>query len=509
MVEHEDDGASFELEQIPAASDALDSSPSTGINSQRRPRNYTSEEERAVIRKLDLRLVLFIALLYLLSFLDRSNIGNARIAGLTEDLNLSSSQYEWLLTSFYITYISFQWMTLLYHIIPAHMYISLCVASWSVIASLQSVTRSFVSMLILRALLGVGEAAFSPGIPFLLSFFFKREELALRTGLFISAAPLATSFAGSLAWLITKVGEHAPIAAWRLLFLVEGCPAIIVAVIAWYQIPDNPHTARYLTPREKVVARLRLKAEKGIEEQVTSEKSKLDWNEIGQALTDSKCWITAMMFFSCNVAFSSLPPFLPTIINEMNYSALTSQALSAPPYLVAFVVVLLTAFLSDRSKNRSYYIIFHAILGGAGYLFIAIAGALKAASIWRYIGVYPAASGFFSAITLILAWTINNQNSDSKRGTGVVLLNVLGQFGPLLGTRLYPDSDRPYYVKGMAICSGFMLFVAILAWVLRRLLARENERWKSNDDDGLGKQEEEGLVDGDGPKAQRHFMNML
>ena len=193
----------------------------------------------------------------------------------------------------------------------------------------------------------------------------------------------------------------------------------------------------------------------------------------------------------------------------MNYSALTSQALSAPPYLVAFVVVLLTAFLSDRSKNRSYYIIFHAILGGAGYLFIAIAGALKAASIWRYIGVYPAASGFFSAITLILAWTINNQNSDSKRGTGVVLLNVLGQFGPLLGTRLYPDSDRPYYVKGMAICSGFMLFVAILAWVLRRLLARENERWKSNDDDGLGKQEEEGLVDGDGPKAQRHFMNML
>ena len=185
-------------------------------------------------------------------------------------------------------------MTLLYHIIPAHMYISLCVASWSVIASLQSVTRSFVSMLILRALLGVGEAAFSPGIPFLLSFFFKREELALRTGLFISAAPLATSFAGSLAWLITKVGEHAPIAAWRLLFLVEGCPAIIVAVIAWYQIPDNPHTARYLTPREKVVARLRLKAEKGIEEQVTSEKSKLDWNEIGQALTDSKCWITAV-----------------------------------------------------------------------------------------------------------------------------------------------------------------------------------------------------------------------
>ena len=221
------------------------------------------------------------------------DIGNARIAGLSKDLSLSSSQYEWILTSFYGTYIVFQWMTLLYRVVPAHVYISLCVASWGIVASLQSVAPSFLAMFFLRALLGVGEAAFSPGVPFLLSFFFKREELALRTGLFISAAPLATSFAGSLAWLITKAVEKVPIETWRLLFLVEGFPAIIVAVIAWYKIPDSPHTARFLNRREKKIARIRLGVEKDAH-QSASEKPKLDWHEIGQTLRDVKCWITAV-----------------------------------------------------------------------------------------------------------------------------------------------------------------------------------------------------------------------
>lgn len=397
-------------------------------------------------------------------------------------------------------------MTLLYRIFPAHIYMSLCVASWSVIACLQSVVSSFWLMVVLRAALGIGEAAFSPGIPFLLSFFFKREELALRTGLFISAAPLATSFASSLAWLITKAGEHIPIAAWRLLFLVEGSPSIVAAVVAWYQIPDSPSQAKFLTRREKKVAQLRLSAAKATEKDpLSKENPKLDFHDIGQALTDPKCYLTALMFFSCNVAFSSLPPFLPTIIHEMSYTPLASQALSAPPYLFSFLVVLLTAFLSDRAKNRGNFVIFHALLGASGYLFIAVAGYLRAGSLWRYLGVYPAAAGFFSAITIIITWTINNQDSDSKRGTGVAMLNVLGQFGPLVGTRLYPDSDKPYYVKGMSVCGVFMFLVAVLAWLLRRRLRGENERW--GEYKPVGDHEGEGLVEGE--KGKDRFTNIL
>ena len=192
----------------------------------------------------------------------------------------------------------------------------------------------------------------------------------------------------------------------------------------------------------------------------------------------------------------------------MHYSALTSQALSAPPYFVAFLVVLVTAFLSDRSRNRSYYIIFHSILGALGYLSIAIGGMLRADSKWRYAGVYPAAAGFFSAITLILTWTINNQNSNSKRGTGVVMLNLLGQFGPLVGTRLYPDSDKPFYVKGMTVCSIFMFLVSLQAWWLRKRLIKENERWTEL---GIATEngENEALVDENGRRTKARVKHIV
>ena len=120
-----------------------------------------------------------------------------------------------------------------YNYLTPHVYISLCVLSWGLLASLQSLTTSFTQMLILRLLLGLSEAAFSPGVPYYLSFFYRREELAFRCGLQVSAAPLAASFAGSLAWVITRLGQNGPLAPWRLLFLVEGFPSVIVAVVAW------------------------------------------------------------------------------------------------------------------------------------------------------------------------------------------------------------------------------------------------------------------------------------
>ena len=333
-----------------------------------------------------------------------ADIGNARIAGLTDDLNLSSSQYEWILTAFYITYVLFEWMTLLYRIVPPHIYIALCVAGWGLVASLQAVATSFTHLAILRAFLGITEAAFGPGVPFYLSFFFNREELALRTGLFISAAPLASSFASSLAWLILKLGSRVSIAGWRLLFLVEGFPSIVIAVLAWILIPDNPETARFLSSEQRKIASLRLtnsSPSKGVH------RKAFQWKEVGQTLIDPKSYLTAFMFFSCNVAFSSLPPFLPTIIKEMSYSPLTSQLLSAPPYIVAFFVVIWTAWHSDRAGPARFpYILFHSLLASAGYFWLALSGYFRIFPLARYFGIFPAAAGFFSAVTMVITWTM-------------------------------------------------------------------------------------------------------
>ncbi|KAJ4352366.1 uncharacterized protein N0V89_007714 [Didymosphaeria variabile] len=328
-------------------------------------------------RPLDRKLVAFMALLYSLSFLDRSNIGNARIAGLATEMHLSDTQYSWLLWAFYITYIAFEWMTLLYRVVPPHIYIALCIASWGIIASVQATASSFGFLLVLRALLGVSEAAFGPGVPFYLSFFFRREELAFRTGLFISASPLSASFAGALAWLITKVGRNGVLSPWRLLFLIEGFPSVLVAVWAWDFVPDGPGVAKWLSPRERKVAVLRLRAEKEDEEddEDMEEKhaygapreSRLKLHDVLLTLKDPKCYLTAFMFFASNVAFASMPVFLPTILRDMGHTTLIAQALSAPPYLFAFVVVLVTAYLSDRHQSRAFYIIVHALLAASGY----------------------------------------------------------------------------------------------------------------------------------------------
>lgn len=455
-------------------------------------KDYTDAEEQTVLRKFDRRLVLFIALLYMLSFLDRSNIGNARIAGLDTALSLTSSQYSWLLTAFYITYIAFEWMILLYRLVPPHIYISLCVLSWGLVASLQSVTTSFTQLVILRGLLGVTEAAFGPGVPFYLSFFYRRNELAYRVGLQISAAPLATSFASSLAWVIVKLSQNGPIEPWRTLFLVEGFPSILVAIFAWYIIPDSPQTARYLTPRERKVASLRLPRP---QHQHTSSSSSSSFNtrstsginlhDLLTTLLDPKAYLTAFMFFSVNVAFSSLPVFLPTVLNAMSFSPLASQALAAPPYLSAFAFVIVISRRSDtHPDSRAYFIIGVSLLSAASYAAIAVAGLAHeslgtAGTITvRYVGVFGAAMGFFSAVTLIITWTLNNQESETGKGVGMTILNVIGQCGPLVGVRLFPKEEGPYYVKGMAVCSGFMLGVAALAGVLRIYLGRLNARGK-------------------------------
>ena len=125
------------------------------------------------------------------------DIGNARIAGMDEDLQSSPPRdnwYQWSLTAFYLAYIAFEWMSLLWRLIPAHIFISMLVLSWGLAASFQAVAVSYPMLIALRVVLGIGEAGFT-GVPFYLSFFFKRRELAFRTAIFISgmiSAPLPT-----------------------------------------------------------------------------------------------------------------------------------------------------------------------------------------------------------------------------------------------------------------------------------------------------------------------------
>ena len=209
---------------------------------------------------------------------------NAKIAGLADDLSLSSDDYQWLLTIFYISYIIFEWFALMWKLVPPHMWAAFCVMGWGLTATLQAATFSFSGMMAARFFLGFFEAGYGPGIPYLLSFFYLRHEIGFRSGLFLSAAPLATCFAGALAYGITS-NNNPPIANWRILFLVEGLPCLVAAVVTYFVLPDSPEKASFLTPEEKAVARSRALRQVGKDERAIG---RINFKDIGVALIDPK-----------------------------------------------------------------------------------------------------------------------------------------------------------------------------------------------------------------------------
>ena len=156
----------------------------------------------------------------------------------------------------------------------------------------------------------------------------------------------------------------------------------------------------------------------------------------------------------------------------MGFNAIDSQGLTAPPFFVSFVVTIFSTWVADRTQQRGLTIMVLATIGGIGYVLLA---SVKLVGV-RYFGVFLAASGIFPSIANILPWVLNNQSSDTRRGTGILLLNVIGQCGPLLGTNVFPTTEAPRYVKGMAISAAFTFFTAVLAFGLRTLLQWENRK---------------------------------
>lgn len=225
------------------------------------------------------------------------------------------------------------------------------------------------------------------------------------------------------------------------------------------------------------------------------------------------------MYFSVNVSYASLPVYLPTILAKMGYSNINAQGLSAPPYFAAYLFANITTFVADRTQQRGLMLIITSLVGAIGYVVLATVTTVGV----RYFAVYLAAAGVFSTIPNILAWTLStsippllyfpilckavmsiltwknldNQGSDTRRGAGLVLINVIGQCGPILGTRIYPTSEAPRYIKGMSVCAAFMFFSAALAFALRILLVWENRKLDqkyNNNKAGEGSETDQGAA---------------
>lgn len=262
-------------------------------------------QERSLIRKLDIRLLPALSILYLLSFLDRSNVANARLDGLTTSLHMTGNQYLTGLTLYFVGYVLFEipCQIVLKKTTPRFWLPTLTLV-WGIVATLLGVVQNMDGFFAARFFLGVTESGLFPGVIYYLSLWYKRRERTFRVALFFSAASLAGAFGGILAFGIGHISVHGWI-GWRWIFIVEGLLTIVLAGCSYFFITNYPATTTWLSAAEKRFIYNRLKADSD-----ASNNEGFTWHNVALALRDPKCYLYAFAFHTMSLPLYTLSLFL-------------------------------------------------------------------------------------------------------------------------------------------------------------------------------------------------------
>jgi MFS family permease len=302
------------------------------------------------------------------SFIDRANIGNARLAGLEKDLNLKGYDYNQVLSVFYISYILFE--------IPSNVCCKWMGPGWfipiiSLCFGIASIGTAFVhnihSVCGVRFILGIFEAGMLPGIAYYMSRWYRRSELAFRLSLYIVMAPLAGAFGGLLASAILTLDSFGTLTRWRMIFAIEGIVTCLLAVISFFTLTDRPETARWLTQAEKDLAIARVKSERVGQNEVLD---KLDRKKSLRGILNPVVLTTSFIFLLNNITVQGLAFFAPTIVRTIypNSTVVSQQLHTVPPYVVGAFFTVLFPFISWRFDRRMLLFICSAPLIMIGYI---------------------------------------------------------------------------------------------------------------------------------------------
>ncbi|CAG7932228.1 unnamed protein product [Penicillium olsonii] len=426
-------------------------------------RTWSKDEERKALWKLDRFLIPLLGGLYLCSYMDRGNIGNAYTAGMGKSWGITSSQYSMVVTVYYIAYICFHWLILAWKVVPLPLWAACMAIGWGTFDMIQASTTNYAGLLVCRILVGIFEAGFVPAIALYLSFFYHRREMGLRYGLFMACSPLANALASAIAYGV--VTGHEKLAHWQIIFLIA--PTLVLAIVAYFYLPNGPFECPFLNEHDNHIIGQRAVIGRG-----RDQEKKINIKQAFAAFSDYKNYLQAAIIFCLNTAFGSLPAYLPTILANMGFSTIQAEGLSAIPYLASCVFCIIISFISDYFQARGIFIAFFSALGGAGYVILA----LVAENAVRFFATFLICAGVFPAVSLTFTWVTDNQGSSSKRGVGLAIFGMIGQCGPLLGARLFPSSQGPMFSKGMWICAGVLFGAAVLSLLLRILVSLENSR---------------------------------
>jgi MFS family permease len=423
-----------------------------------------------VRRRVDFRLIPLLAFLYLLSFLDRVNIGNAKVAGLEKDVKITPAEYNWALSIFFVGYIIAEIPSnLILKKIGPPIWISGVMVTWGGVTMALAACKDAPSLLATRFFLGLAEAGLFPGAVYMISLWYTRGEIAVRNGFFFSTATLSGAFGGILAYGIAHMEGILGIKGWQWIFIIEGGITVVVGFLTYFLLPELPEKAKFLSEEEREIVLQRLRVDAG-----PATETHFSWNQCRMAFKDPNVYIFLAGYVMGAISVFGLAFFVPSIVLGFGYGPVVTQIMTAPAYTIACIVTICCAFSSDHHRERGIHTGVSCFVASLGYILLILTR--HQAALPRYVALTITLIGAFSSGPAYFAWFSGNIGGHTKRGVSIAFIISIGSVGGAIGSQIFRAEDAPYYVRGLTIGATLTFLSGCTAFLMKLKYIRENKR---------------------------------
>ncbi len=420
--------------------------------------------EKSAIRKVSLRLVPFVALMFFINFLDRTAISFAGPNGMTQDLGLTAVQFGLASGVFFIGYILLEVPSnLALHRFGARKWLARIMVSWGIVSLLFTWVSSVEGLYTLRMLLGIAEAGFFPGAILFLSMWVPAKHRSKVLSLFYLAQPLTVVLGAPLAAALIEQHGLFGLSGWRVMFLGVSLPAIVIGIVAWFYLVDSPREAKWLNKEEKAWLTTALEKEQ-------REKGTTAHASLRSVMTNGRVWLLCLIYFGFIYGLYALAFFLPTIIAGFqqqfgtSFNVIEKGLITGAPYLVAAVVMFFWSRDASRRGCKTWHIALPALTGAAS---VPLALYMES-PLATMLVISVTASSIFAALPNF--WTLPTQFlTGASAAAAIALINTLGNvagFSAGYLTGMLHDATGGYTVS-MMVVGGFMLLSALLMLLLK------------------------------------------
>ncbi|KAL1947977.1 hypothetical protein VTO73DRAFT_13701 [Trametes versicolor] len=412
---------------------------------------YPNVNQAKLARKIDMRVIPMISILYLLAFLDRVNVSNAVLFSLKPDLGLTGDQFNTALVVFFVPYVLFEIPSNVFlKRFKPHVWLPTCMFFFGLITILQGFTQNFGGLVATRFFLGLAESGFFPGCCYMLSMWYTRGEAQKRYSFFFSSTTLAGGFGGLLASAIGKLNGVRGFHGWRWIFILEGILTVVVAALSYFVLTDFPEDAKWLADDEKEYLKARLYEDVGH----SRRQDPLTFRSVLVVLKDPKIIFGPFMYLGLIVPAYSNSYFAPTIVQTFGHSTITTQLLSVPPSGCAFVFTMIIAFASDYYRRRFVFYVASCALGLVGFIILLI---VHDNTKLQYGALYIVPMGIYSAMPIALCWFETNLGSHHRRAVGTAAQISFGNIGGIVAAYSFLTKDSPRFIPGYSINVAFVM----------------------------------------------------